>query len=142
MKNWHLLVILLVLMIPFAESKSEDILDFTGRVMRVQDGDAFYITHSGKVKPVRLNGVDCPELGQPYGSRARKVLSDLVLGKNIHVRVYETDDHGRMIADVFVSEDHTVTKDLIRSGHCRPIPSHAPDAEESETKPKNEVTDD
>ena len=32
---------------------------------------------------VRLNGIDCPERGQPFGSRAKQFTADLAFGKTV-----------------------------------------------------------
>ncbi len=50
---------------------------------------------------IRLAAIDTPESGQPYGSRARQILSDLAFGKAVQVAVQDTDRYGRMVGRVF-----------------------------------------
>src|SRR5258707_1009623 len=52
--------------------------DFTGRVVSIADGDTLTVLAEGnrQVK-VRLWGIDAPESGQPFGSRAKQSASDL-----------------------------------------------------------------
>ena len=50
-----------------------------GRVVGISDGDTITVLTPGKEQVrVRLAEIDTPESGQPYGTRARQVLSELV----------------------------------------------------------------
>jgi micrococcal nuclease len=80
--------------------------ELAGRVTRVIDGDTIEI-RSEKVYVVRLEGVDCPERGQPFSAVARTFVERLALGQNSRVRVMSTDRHGRLVGRVTVG-----TKDL------------------------------
>src|SRR5690349_14026062 len=60
--------------------------DFRGRVVVITDGDTISVMHSGKAEKIRLNGIDCPERGQPFGTRARKFTSTLAFGKEVMTR--------------------------------------------------------
>ena len=42
--------------------------DFTGQGVGVIDGDSIRVMHHGKAEHVRLNGIDCPEKKQPFGT--------------------------------------------------------------------------
>lgn len=44
------------------------------------------VLHEGRAKQVRLNGIDCPELGQAFGRRAKQFTSQLAFGKEVVVR--------------------------------------------------------
>ena len=50
---------------------------FSGKVVAIKDGDTIEVLYAGKAIRVRLAHVDCPEKGQPYGSRAKEYASDL-----------------------------------------------------------------
>jgi len=39
-------------------------------VVGVTDGDTISVMREGQAVKVRLAGIDCPEIGQPYGKRA------------------------------------------------------------------------
>ena len=41
--------------------------DFSGRVVRVLDGDTIEVLHNHHAERIGLNGIDCPEKGQAYG---------------------------------------------------------------------------
>lgn len=43
---------------------------FTGKIVRLLDGDTVEVMHDGKAERIRLAQIDCPEKGQPYGQSA------------------------------------------------------------------------
>jgi len=49
---------------------------------------------------VRLSGIDAPEKKQPYGTRAKQHLSELVFGKVVDVDWEKRDRYGRIIGVV------------------------------------------
>ena len=50
-----------------------------GEVISIYDGDSLQIRNiKGEIVKIRVYGVDCPEIGQPYGDEAR-----LMTGKSI-----------------------------------------------------------
>ena len=91
---------------------------FTGTVTRVVDGDTvvvlapstrdrFPITVPGKPPIiesiiVRLAEIDAPEMKTAYGPRAKKALSDLVLGKTVVVTWKRRGRYRRIIGQVYV----------------------------------------
>ncbi len=71
----------------FMFSLSASAEGFTGQVVRVVDGDTIEVMHLGKAERVRLHGVDCPEMGQPFGKRARQYTSTHTLRKTVTIIV-------------------------------------------------------
>jgi len=54
----------------------------TGLVTAITDGDTIKIlTPSKQQIKVRLAEIDTPEKRQPYGKKAKQVLSDMIYGK-------------------------------------------------------------
>jgi endonuclease YncB( thermonuclease family) len=47
--------------------------DFTGLVISVLDGDTIEVLHNNRPERIRLSGIDCPEKGQAYGQRAKRM---------------------------------------------------------------------
>jgi len=90
--------------------------NFSATVERVLDGDTIDVLHDGHLERIRLNGIDAPEKGQPYGRRAKQFLSDLVAGKTVTVHSLKIDKHRRTVADVMLPEGSTVNKELVRAG--------------------------
>lgn len=71
-----------------------------GTVVAITDGDSLRVLVDGDEVVVRLVDVDAPELGQPFGKRAKKSLSDLVFGKRVEVQSVGRDRYGRVLATV------------------------------------------
>ena len=78
--------------------------DLGGRVVGVPDGDTLTIRVAGKDVRVRLDAVDAPELGQPYGKSARRSLSELCRGKEAKVVERGKDDAGHILGSVRCGE--------------------------------------
>jgi micrococcal nuclease len=73
------------------------------KVVSVHDGDTITcLTEDKKQIKVRLDAIDAPELGQPFGQAAKKALSDMVFGKSVTVIEKKKDRYGRTIAHVLV----------------------------------------
>jgi endonuclease YncB( thermonuclease family) len=58
-----------------------------GKCVGVHDGDTCTLLVSGnKQIRIRIAFLDAPELGQPFGYRAKQTMSDLLIGKYVAVR--------------------------------------------------------
>ncbi len=56
------------------------------RVVGVHDGDTITgLTDAKEQVKVRLDAIDAPELGQPFGQASKKALSEMVFGKSVTV---------------------------------------------------------
>ena len=55
--------------------------EMSGPIVSVLDGDTIELLHNNHPERIRLNGIDCPEKGQAYGTRAKQPASQLVFGK-------------------------------------------------------------
>ncbi|WP_407293493.1 thermonuclease family protein [Stutzerimonas zhaodongensis] len=86
------------------------------RVVGISDGDTFtcLTTDKQQVK-VRMGEIDTPEKAQPYGTRARQALSDLIFGKDVTLNVQDRDRYGRTVARVTVGTVD-VNAEMVRSG--------------------------
>ena len=89
---------------------------FTGKVVGVHDGDTFTILHEGKTKKVRVNGIDCPEIGQPFGKNAKQYASGLIFGRVVTVVVFGRDRYGRTIGDAVLADGRILSKEMVRAG--------------------------
>ena len=64
----------------------------SGRVVRVIDGDTLIVLDAAKTQQkIRLQGIDAPERGQPFGTKSKEHLSDLVAGKVVLVEYHDLD---------------------------------------------------
>ncbi len=73
-----------------------------GTVTHVSDGDTLWVrpARGGAPRPVRIDGIDAPELCQTHGETARAALVGRVLGQSVQVGVRRYDDYGRALARV------------------------------------------
>ena len=89
---------------------------FTGKVTEVVKGDVLVIAHGEKPEKVRVAGVDCPELAQPFGPEAKKFTSDLVLNKDVSVEQLGTDNEGKTIARITLWDGRSLDEELLTEG--------------------------
>ncbi len=83
------------------------------RVVSVHYGDTLTALDADKVQhKVRLAGIDAPETGQPFGTKARDGLADLVKGKTVAVQVTDRDKYSRTVARIEV-EGQDVNKAMV-----------------------------
>ena len=110
MKTFHTVLILLFLFSApeFAES-------WSGMVVGVTDGDTITVLHRGRPAVIRLFGIDCPEMGQDFGTRAKQFTSGMVFRKIVEVVETGETSYGRPVAWVFVN-GKSLNKELIRAG--------------------------
>lgn len=97
MKRSVLAALLLTLAAPLSFAA-----EISCRVVGVSDGDTFTCLTAEKHQvKVRMAEIDTPESKQPYGTRARQALSDLVFGKDVKLVVQDTDRYGRTVARAY-----------------------------------------
>lgn len=92
--------------------------DFTGRVVGVSDGDTIEVLRAGRAVRVRLQGIDCPESHQAYGTRAKQFTAELVFGKTVAVQVHGTDQYGRILGEVILPDGRSLNRELVRNGYA------------------------
>jgi endonuclease YncB( thermonuclease family) len=90
--------------------------ELEGKVVRVIDGDSIVVLCQKTTYEIRLEGVDCPEMGQPFGKTAKKFTSRLVYGEIVTVQVKELDKYGRTVGTVFLSDGTNLCQELVKSG--------------------------
>lgn len=89
---------------------------FTARVTSVIDGDTIdVVTTDKKTIRIRLEGIDCPESGQPFSTVARNFTRMLLFDKTVTVRPIDTDRYGRTVARVVV-EGKEASVELVTAG--------------------------
>lgn len=89
---------------------------FTAKVTSVVDGDTLHVVGDDGVELViRVEGIDCPESGQPYGGVARRFTRAEAFDRRVQVRVMDTDRHGRLVARVYLDGTDLSVR-LLRAG--------------------------
>lgn len=99
---------------------------FSGQVVGVLDGDTIEVLHNGKAQRVRLQGIDCPEKGQPYGNNAKQATSSLVFAQDVTLEIHGKDKYGRVLADVLLADGSNVNHTLVKDGWCWWYRKYAP----------------
>jgi endonuclease YncB( thermonuclease family) len=91
--------------------------DYVARVVGIADGDTITVLTAEKRQvKVRLYGIDAPETGQDFGSRAKQAASELAFGKTVTVRPHDTDRYGRTVAEVFLPDGRSLNREMVRQG--------------------------
>lgn len=93
------------------------------KVIYVIDGDTIIVTKGWDKIKVRLDSIDCPEDGQPWGDTAAYGLRKLVNGRNVHLEEHGIDCHGRTLATIYVQsadgeEWVNVNERMVTLGHA------------------------
>ncbi|NUN65641.1 thermonuclease family protein [Pseudanabaena biceps] len=68
--------------------------------VRVFDGDNITLVDRGIKTKVHLACIDAPELLQPEGQHARKVLQNILDDEEVYLKVFKKDKFGRYTAEV------------------------------------------
>ena len=67
----------------------------TAKCIKVIDGDTIVFKCDKREMTVELEGVDAPELGQPWGKEVRSFVRDLLQGRELEVEIVEAGNgHG------------------------------------------------
>ena len=111
-------ILLACLLVPRSIATSANAADFTVPVVSVFDGDTIEVLHNTYPERIRLSGIDCPENGQAFASRAKQAASSLVFGKDVILQTHGQDKYGRTLADVFLSDGTYVNHTLVKGGWC------------------------
>jgi micrococcal nuclease len=121
-RSWLLLVVLFVIPVcAFAQT-------FSGKCVGVTDGDTIGVLKDGKEIKIRFDGIDCPEMGQDFGNKAKRFTSDLVFGKVVEVRQKDIDKYGRTVARIIV-DGKDVSLELVKAGLAWHYKQYSSDAE-------------
>lgn len=87
-----------------------------GKIVRVSDGDTVVLLDSTNTQhKIRLDGIDCPEKGQPFGRKATDFVKQLTTGKEIVVE-WEKKDRYKRILGVVYADGLNVNKELLKNG--------------------------
>lgn len=91
---------------------------FSGKVVKVTDGDTLQIMWNGKAEKIRLAGIDSPESGQAFGTAATRYALELAAQQVVLVRVASRDRYGRMIGEVNLPDGRSLNQELVRAGYA------------------------
>lgn len=105
-----------------------------GIVIDVIDGDTVDVDLNGELYRVRYIGVDTPERGDFYYAEAQSANADLVLDQEVIlvIDVSETDQFGRLLRYVYLTDGTFVNAELVRQGYARQS-TFPPDVAQADT---------
>jgi endonuclease YncB( thermonuclease family) len=87
-----------------------------GEVIKVADGDTLTLRDlDRKTYRVRLEGIDAPEVEQPFGSAAKRALSNKVLRQRVRVLWHERDQFDRILGHVRLN-DRYINREMLDDG--------------------------
>ena len=102
----------------------------TYKVTRVIDGDTIEVLFQDKEEPVRLIGIDTPELHHPekpvmyYAKEAYKFTKQMVGNKNVRLEFDESnaylnhrDKYGRLLAYIYLEDGTFLNAEIIKQGY-------------------------
>jgi micrococcal nuclease len=124
---------LMLFLLPQAELKTK-----TGEVISVKDGDTLiFKDNRDKIYKVRLADIDAPEIAQPFGRPAKRLLEDLALDKVVRVNYTQVDKYGRLIGEIYLADGKMLNEEAIKAGlawHYRVKNPHSTFLEKMEYK--------
>ena len=93
---------------------------FPAEVLSIHDGDSITARRVGakqeKPHKVRIYGIDCPELGQPYGDAARELAEQVLAGKTVEiVPAQKGKSYRREVGGIVLVSDMIVIQDALVS---------------------------
>lgn len=109
----QLIGLLFVCALVVQSAKSED---FTGKVVRVMDGDTIEVMKNGEPARIRFYGIDCPEKNQAFGQKAKQFVSALIFGEEVEIRHKGRDRYGRIIGEIIMADGNNLNHELVRAG--------------------------
>lgn len=93
-------------------------LTFSGKVVKVSDGDTIQVMREGKAEKVRLAAIDCPESKQPFGQAAKRFTLDMASHKIVMVEVETKDRYGRTVGEVILPDGSSLNRRLVEEGYA------------------------
>src|SRR5207302_1746030 len=65
---------------------------------------------------IRLCGIDCPEMKQAFGTRAKQFTAHLAFGETVTVEVHDIDRYGRQVAEIILQDGRNSNHEIVRAG--------------------------
>jgi micrococcal nuclease len=108
-----LLTLLSLITLATAQPQEGDTI--LGKCVSVTDADTISLLVDKSVYKIRLSGIDAPERGQEYGTKATQALASKVKGKQLTVEVAGYDRYRRMLGKLML-DGESIEFWLLRNG--------------------------
>ncbi len=86
------------------------------RVVGIAGVDTIDVLRGLNTVKARLNGIDCPENGQPFGLRAKLLTSELAIGRAVTIVPESRDRYEPVFADVILPDRRFLKRELVAAG--------------------------
>lgn len=111
--------LLLALIEPSAILALEPVV--TGAVTHVRDIDTFEV----EGVPIRLSGLDGPELSEPYGQEAKAWLIDLISGVDVSCALNGDRSYDRYVGTCYLPNGRDIAEVIVENGYGRDCPRYS-----------------
>ena len=101
--------------------------DFTGEVIGVLDGDTIDVLVDRQPVRVRLAEIDAPEKRQPFGTRSRQALGEMVFRQTVTVQDQGLDWRGKRTVGRVLIDGRSVNRAMVAAGMAWVYPKYAKD---------------
>jgi len=111
------------------KSTTQENISVTGQVAKIFDGDTFSVRLKGKIKKIRLIGIDAPETGAKYTSaecfhqeatdQAIRLLKNQTIQLVNDFTQQNEDKYGRLLRYVFLADGTFFNQLMIEQGFAR-----------------------
>lgn len=109
------LIIILLSLLVTSTVQSQTVV--TGVVIEVSEGDIVKVlSHQGDTLSVKLNNVECPEIGQRFSDEARAYTQKIALKKTVSLTYTETDRDLNALATALLSNGKDIGAELLAQG--------------------------
>ena len=125
---WVLAVLWIVAGVVVAGEQS-----MTGKCVKVLDGDTLVIECEKQQRTVNIEGIDAPELDQPWGKVVRNFVRDLVRGEDVQVEI--VDNAGDTVVARVTIDGIDLSEMLVSRGLAW-VPEESADADLTELSVK------
>jgi micrococcal nuclease len=83
------------------------------KVVEVVDGDTFFIQNR---QPIRLYGINAPEIGNCFSEESKNELTKMILGKEVRLTGLQADHYGRVVAEVYLKDGTFINLHMVKGG--------------------------
>jgi len=97
-------------------TKNNEVL---GKVVKILDGDTYDLLLDNKTTiRIRIEGIDAPEKGMPFGKKAKQYLGDLCQGQTIKIQKTNKDQYGRILGFSYLADGRELGKEMLKAGYA------------------------
>jgi micrococcal nuclease len=106
-KSFTMIKVLLTVLfsLPLAWVEAND--EISGKVIAVIDGNTIEVSTNDDTYKIMFFGIDCPELEQEYGEKAKQFTEKLLINKQVEFKIIGKDRWGTRLAVITIDGSDT-----------------------------------